>query len=166
MKRNIILISILALSVILLSLRSNTVELFLPSYDHCIKSGYTKAFCSQGPYSQMWPGQCVCGDGSIGNRLPGFMGRCICDNKPSVNITINKQPIKKDSIPVILKETHRTKPSVQEPEKSQSSPSTTKIQKKSLLLDPSFINNLNNIKNKNLIISGLVIIIIIIIFMK
>lgn len=93
MKKNITLICILALAIILLSLRQNTIETFLPSYKHCIKSGFTKEFCSAGPNSQLWPGQCVCRDGRLGRKLLGFRGKCICDNKPSFNITINKPPI-------------------------------------------------------------------------
>ena len=160
MKRDNILISILVLAIILLSLRSNTVETFLPSYDHCIKSGYTKAFCSAGPNSQLWPGQCVCRDGSIGRKLLGFRGKCICDNKPSINININKPPtiIKKDSSPIILRKSTKA-PSTKAPS-TKTQPQTPKKTVGNL------IQNMNLNKYTVGIIIGLLFIILILLVIK
>ena len=69
---------------ILFSLIPNSKEGFLgiqlPSFKKCRSKGYTKEFCLQTPLAWGQPGMCQCQDGSLGQILPGFRGRCICDD--------------------------------------------------------------------------------------
>ncbi len=48
------------------------------SYNECINQGYTKEFCVQTPVSILGPGYCLCRNGLLGFREPGFQGRCVC----------------------------------------------------------------------------------------
>lgn len=48
------------------------------SYNECINQGYTKEFCVQTPVSVLGPGYCLCRNGLLGFREPGFQGRCLC----------------------------------------------------------------------------------------
>lgn len=48
------------------------------SYNECINQGYTKEFCVQTPVSVLGPGYCLCRNGLLGFREPGFQGRCVC----------------------------------------------------------------------------------------
>ena len=50
------------------------------SYNDCIGKGYSKEFCVQTPTSVLGPSGCTCPNGSLGHRMPGFRGRCICDD--------------------------------------------------------------------------------------
>ena len=52
----------------------------MSSYEKCINSGYTKEFCIQTPTSVLGPAGCLCRDGSAGRIIPGFRGKCFCDN--------------------------------------------------------------------------------------
>jgi len=57
----------------------NTKEGFTnQSYNECINQGYTKEFCIQTPVSVLGPGYCLCRNGLLGFREPGFQGRCVC----------------------------------------------------------------------------------------
>ena len=47
------------------------------SYTDCINNGYTKEFCSTNP---MNPSSCLCENGTLGQRLPGYGGECVCTN--------------------------------------------------------------------------------------
>lgn len=49
------------------------------SYNDCIGKGYSKEFCVQTPTSVVGPGGCRCPNGSLGRKLPGFRGQCVCD---------------------------------------------------------------------------------------
>ena len=51
------------------------------TYNDCIQDGYTKEFCVRTPTSVMGPDVCMCEDGSIGKRLLGFRGECVCDSR-------------------------------------------------------------------------------------
>jgi hypothetical protein len=55
-------------------------ENFVSSYANCINKGYTKEFCLQTPTSAIGPSRCICPNGSFGTIIPGFRGRCICNN--------------------------------------------------------------------------------------
>lgn len=57
----------------------NLRENFTPSYQQCINSGYTKEFCVQTPTSAAGPSGCQCRDGSLGYIIPGFRGKCLCN---------------------------------------------------------------------------------------
>lgn len=61
---------------------SSSIEGFntMPSYQTCINNGYTKEFCSQTPTSMFGPNTCLCNNGSMGYLLPGFRGRCVCQD--------------------------------------------------------------------------------------
>jgi hypothetical protein len=59
--------------------QKRNTENFTPFYQHCINNGYTKEFCSQTPTSVLGPSGCLCHDGSVGNIIPGFGGRCVCN---------------------------------------------------------------------------------------
>lgn len=61
--------------------KNKTVENFTGeiSYNDCISKGYSKEFCVQTPTSVLGPSGCMCPNGSLGRRLPGFRGRCVCD---------------------------------------------------------------------------------------
>lgn len=61
--------------------KNKTVENFTGemSYNDCIGKGYSKEFCVQTPTSVLGPSGCMCPNGSLGRRLPGFRGRCVCD---------------------------------------------------------------------------------------
>lgn len=48
------------------------------SYNECRNQGYTKEFCLQTPVSILGPGYCLCRNGLLGFREPGFRGRCVC----------------------------------------------------------------------------------------
>ena len=48
------------------------------SYNECINKGFTKEFCVQTPVSVLGPGYCLCRNGLLGFRQPGFQGRCVC----------------------------------------------------------------------------------------
>jgi hypothetical protein len=50
------------------------------SYSDCVSKGYSKEFCLQTPTSVVGPAGCICPNGSIGTRMPGFRGRCVCNN--------------------------------------------------------------------------------------
>lgn len=54
-------------------------ENFTPSYQQCINSGYSKEFCVQTPTSVVGPSGCQCHDGSLGYIIPGFRGKCLCN---------------------------------------------------------------------------------------
>lgn len=77
----------LLLIIFLALLFSNNAvrECFSGSYSTCIANGYTKALCVQTPTSVIGPGGCVCPDGSIGSPMPGFGGKCICNNYNNPN---------------------------------------------------------------------------------
>ena len=55
-------------------------EYFSNSYQKCLSKGYTKEFCVTTPVSFLGPTTCMCKNGTIGRRLLGFRGKCICDN--------------------------------------------------------------------------------------
>ena len=44
-------------------------------YRRCRGRGYSKEFCLTNPQS---PATCLCKDGSVGQRLLGFKGDCVC----------------------------------------------------------------------------------------
>jgi len=48
------------------------------SYNECRNQGYSKEFCVQTPVSILGPGYCLCRNGLLGFREPGFQGRCVC----------------------------------------------------------------------------------------
>ena len=50
------------------------------AYVKCRNKGYTKEFCLKTPYAIYPPGTCMCEDGRLGKRLPGFKGKCVCSN--------------------------------------------------------------------------------------
>jgi hypothetical protein len=50
------------------------------SYNDCVGKGYSKEFCVQTPTSVLGPSGCMCPNGSLGHRIPGFRGRCVCDD--------------------------------------------------------------------------------------
>lgn len=55
------------------------------NYNDCIGKGYSKEFCVQTPTSVVGPGGCMCPNGSLGRRLPGFRGQCVCDEDYNYN---------------------------------------------------------------------------------
>ena len=48
-------------------------------YDECRKKGYTKEFCLKTPVSLFGPSVCMCKGGKVGRIIPGFKGKCICN---------------------------------------------------------------------------------------
>lgn len=67
--------------------KNKTYEIFTGemSYNDCIGKGYSKEFCVQTPTSVLGPSGCMCPNGSLGRRLPGFRGRCVCDEEYNDN---------------------------------------------------------------------------------
>ena len=47
-------------------------------YVSCRNQGLTKEFCLQTPYTNNSPGTCMCSNGQLGRKMPGFKGKCIC----------------------------------------------------------------------------------------
>ena len=64
-----------------LDIKLYPIESFTPSYQQCINNGYTKEFCSQTPTSSFGPNVCLCNNGSMGYILPGFRGKCVCQDQ-------------------------------------------------------------------------------------
>ena len=48
-------------------------------YVACRNKGHTKEFCLETPYARMRPGTCMCENGQLGRKLPGFKGKCVCN---------------------------------------------------------------------------------------
>ena len=44
-------------------------------YSACLADGYTRSYCQQ----QISADSCLCSNGSVGKRLPGYRGACVCD---------------------------------------------------------------------------------------
>lgn len=57
--------------------KKNVIEGF--DYATCIGKGYSKEFCVQSPTSQFGPNSCLCDNGTIGYRLLGYGGECVCN---------------------------------------------------------------------------------------
>ena len=100
----IILILLLVFLILLLLYKyssSNTSiqESYIHYYDdyvNCLRSGYTKLFCTQ---NEIQPNLCVCKNGSVGKIIPGFKGRCICNkNKFSNDYNFNYYKYYTDNI--------------------------------------------------------------------
>ena len=75
-----IIIIILIILFIYLFKKNKIIEGF--DYGNCINSGYTKEFCIQTPTSTYGPNSCLCSNGNLGYKLPGYGGQCVC-NLPS-----------------------------------------------------------------------------------
>lgn len=70
---------IFSVIVIMSIFQRNTIESFSSrSYRRCRHKGYTKQFCLQTPFTNMNTDTCMCENGNVGRRLPGFRGKCIC----------------------------------------------------------------------------------------
>ena len=48
-------------------------------YVDCRNSGFTKEFCLKTPITNGSPSSCMCDNGQLGQRLPGFKGKCVCN---------------------------------------------------------------------------------------
>lgn len=46
-------------------------------YHKCRKDGLSKEFCVINP---LIPNTCICQNGKIGRKLPGFKGKCVCQD--------------------------------------------------------------------------------------
>ena len=78
MKFNLVLILLVIILIGLIYLTWSNKEGFGLSYDECMAKGYTKAYCVQTPNSVFGPDICMCENGTLGRRLPGFRGECVC----------------------------------------------------------------------------------------
>lgn len=75
----ILLISTLVFNSIYKQYKEEKAENFTSFYQDCINSGYSKEFCSQKPTNVLGPSGCLCHNGSVGNIVTGFGGRCVCN---------------------------------------------------------------------------------------
>ena len=73
----IFIIILFVFTMFILHNKNRTIEGF--EYNRCINSGFTKEFCLQTPTSQFGPASCLCPNGSLGYRIPGYRGKCICN---------------------------------------------------------------------------------------
>ena len=70
---------IFLLVIIFLSLiTKSSKESFTGSFADCRAKGFTTEFCVQTPIAAMGVGTCLCDDGNLGLQMPGFMGKCVC----------------------------------------------------------------------------------------
>ena len=53
-------------------------EGFSSAFNKCRGKGFSKEFCIQTPSTHFGPGTCRCPNGMLGQRLPGFGGKCVC----------------------------------------------------------------------------------------
>ena len=68
----------LALIVAAVLVLSPTREGFSSSFNKCRAKGYSKEFCVQTPTTHFGPAACRCPNGMLGQRYPGFGGKCVC----------------------------------------------------------------------------------------
>lgn len=80
MKNRILYGSIFLLVILFFSLISkcNCRESFTTSFADCRSRGFTTEFCVQTPIATMGVGTCLCDDGNLGLQMPGFGGKCVC----------------------------------------------------------------------------------------
>jgi len=74
---NLIIISISIYFIYNLLKSNKIVEGF--SYNTCINKGFSKEFCVQTPTSQFGPNTCLCDNGTIGYKMVGYGGECVCN---------------------------------------------------------------------------------------
>jgi hypothetical protein len=71
------------------------------NYLNCLKKGYSKLFCTE---NQNYPNLCLCKNGTIGEILPGFKGKCICNKSMHNNKSIhNDKSINNDNNKIYIK---------------------------------------------------------------
>jgi len=77
----VILASIaLAVLILLLNRKEKTDDFYASGdFESCIEEGYTKEFCVKTPVSLFGPSVCMCDNGKVGRYIPGFKGKCICN---------------------------------------------------------------------------------------
>ena len=79
MKKSIICGGIFFIFIIISSLiGGSNKESFTGSFADCRAQGFTTEFCVQTPIGAMGVGTCMCDDGNLGLQMPGFMGKCVC----------------------------------------------------------------------------------------
>ena len=64
-----------------------------PQYDSCLSDGFTPAFCQE----RLLPDTCLCSNGSVGRRLPGFGGACVCDSQVLQEYQIQRPQVQVDN---------------------------------------------------------------------
>lgn len=71
---------IIFIIMLLIIIQKNNIENYTSlDFINCRSKGYTKEFCIQTPYAYMDVNTCMCSNGELGRRLPGFHGKCICN---------------------------------------------------------------------------------------
>ncbi len=74
---------IIIIILVIVYFKNNNIESF-NDYQKCRNSGHTKQFCVINP---LLPNTCICENGQLGRKLPGFKGTCVCQDNQIDKIT-------------------------------------------------------------------------------